>query len=49
MISTWHGKLYMYGLNIEISFLLVGHIKFALDWCFGMLKQVLKVISWVPE
>ena len=29
------------GLNrkIEISFLLVGHTKFAPDWCFGLLKQ----------
>ena len=25
--------------NIEISFLLVGHTKFAPDWCFGLLKQ----------
>ena len=31
----------MCGLNrkIEISFLLVGHTKFAPDWCFGLLKQ----------
>ena len=31
----------MTGLNksIEISFLLVGHTKFAPDWCFGLLKQ----------
>ena len=31
----------MSGLNesIEISFLLVGHTKFAPDWCFGLLKQ----------
>ena len=29
------------GLNqsITISFLLVGHTKFAPDWCFGLLKQ----------
>ena len=29
------------GLNrrIKISFLLVGHTKFAPDWCFGLLKQ----------
>ena len=29
------------GLNkkIEISFLLVGHTKFAPDWCFGLVKQ----------
>ena len=29
------------GLNrrIEISFLIVGHTKFAPDWCFGLLKQ----------
>ena len=29
------------GLNqsITISFMLVGHTKFALDWCFGLLKQ----------
>ncbi len=29
------------GLNrrIEISFLQVGHTKFAPDWCFGLLKQ----------
>ena len=29
------------GLNksIEISFLLVGHTKFAPDWCFGLLKR----------
>ena len=25
--------------RIEISFLLVGHTKFAPDWCFGLLKQ----------
>ena len=25
--------------KIEISFLLVGHTKFAPDWCFGLLKQ----------
>ena len=29
------------GLNqsITISFMLVGHTKFAPDWCFGPLKQ----------
>ena len=29
------------GLNehIEISFLVVGHMKFAPDWCFGLVKQ----------
>ena len=29
------------GLNkkIEISFMIVGHTKFAPDWCFGLLKQ----------
>ena len=29
------------GLNerIEISFMLVGHTKFAPDWCFGLFKQ----------
>ena len=34
----------MSGLNesIEISFLLVGHTKFAPDWCFGLLKQRLR-------
>ena len=25
--------------SIEISFLRVGHTKFAPDWCFGLLKQ----------
>ena len=25
--------------RIEISFLIVGHTKFAPDWCFGLLKQ----------
>ena len=31
----------MAGLNkhIEISFMLVGHTKFAPDWAFGLLKQ----------
>jgi hypothetical protein len=31
----------MSGLNkkAEISFMLVGHTKFAPDWCFGLLKQ----------
>ena len=29
------------GLNerIEISFMIVGHTKFAPDWCFGLFKQ----------
>jgi len=29
------------GLNqsVTISFLLVGHTKFAPDWCFGLFKQ----------
>lgn len=32
------------GLNesIEISFLLVGHTKFAPDWCFGLVKQLFR-------
>jgi len=25
--------------EIKISFVLVGHTKFAPDWCFGLLKQ----------
>ena len=25
--------------NITLSFLVVGHTKFAPDWCFGLLKQ----------
>ena len=31
----------MAGLNktVEMSFLLVGHTKFAPDWCFGLLKR----------
>lgn len=35
------------GLNthIEISFLLVGHTKFAPDWCFGLLKQKFRKTS----
>ena len=28
--------------NIEISFMLVGHTKFAPDWCFGLLKQTFR-------
>ena len=34
----------MSGLNesIEISFLLVGHTKFAPDWCFGLVKQLFR-------
>ena len=34
----------MVGLNREItmSFLLVGHTKFAPDWCFGLFKRVHK-------
>ena len=33
--------LVLAGLNktITIAFLIVGHTKFALDWCFGLLKQ----------
>ena len=32
------------GLNeeIKISFLLVGHTKFAPDWCFGLFKQLFR-------
>ena len=26
-------------MKVEISFMLVGHTKFAPDWCFGLLKQ----------
>lgn len=31
----------MVGLNdsISVSFLIVGHTKFAPDWCFGLLKR----------
>jgi hypothetical protein len=38
---TWR---VMAGLNqrIEISFMLVGHTKFAPDWCFGLLKQLFR-------
>lgn len=34
----------MVGLNREIiiSFLLVGHTKFAPDWCFGLFKRLFK-------
>ena len=34
----------MSGLNkrIEISFMMVGHTKFAPDWAFGLLKQLFK-------
>jgi hypothetical protein len=34
----------MAGLNnkVEISFMLVGHTKFAPDWAFGLLKQTFK-------
>ena len=28
--------------EITISFLLVGHTKFSLDWCFGLFKQLFK-------
>ena len=28
--------------SITYSFLPVGHTKFALDWCFGLLKQKLR-------
>lgn len=36
------------GLNkrVEISFLLVGHTKFAPDWSFGLLKQ--KILLVLP-
>ena len=35
------------GLNkkIEISFMLVGHTKFAPDWCFGLVKQMFRVTT----
>ena len=38
----------MTGLHKEItlSFLLVGHTKFAPDWCFGLLKQYIKRQEW---
>ena len=31
----------MVGLHktVRLSFLIVGHTKFSLDWCFGFLKQ----------
>ena len=28
--------------EIKISFLLVGHTKFAPDWCFGLFKRLYK-------
>ena len=28
--------------SICLSFLVVGHTKFSLDWCFGLLKQKFK-------
>lgn len=28
--------------EIKISFLLVGHTKFSLDWCFGLFKRLYK-------
>ena len=28
--------------EIKISFLLVGHTKFGLDWCFGLFKRLYK-------
>lgn len=31
--------------EIKLSFLLVGHTKFALDWCFGLFKQLFKMTS----
>lgn len=38
---AWH---VLAGLNteIELSFLRVGHTKFAPDWCFGLLKQAFR-------
>ena len=41
----------MIGIHIEIklSFLLVGHTKFAPDWCFGLFKQLLKRQEWGPS
>ena len=35
---TWR-VLTGFNERIEISFMLVGHTKFAPDWCFGLLKQ----------
>lgn len=37
----WH---VLVGLNVEIkmSFLLVGHTKFAPDWCFGLFKRLFR-------
>lgn len=37
----------MTGLHkeIKLSFLLVGHTKFAPDWCFGLFKQLFKRTS----
>lgn len=37
----------MVGLHkeIKLSFLLVGHTKFAPDWCFGLFKQLFKKTS----
>ena len=34
----------MTGLNnhITVSFLIVGHTKFAPDWCFGLLKRAFR-------
>ncbi len=28
--------------SIQLSFLVVGHTKFAPDWCFGLFKRLLK-------
>lgn len=34
----------MAGLNgrVEVSFMVVGHTKFAPEWAFGLLKQTFK-------
>ena len=34
----------MVGLNkkITVSFLIVGHMKFSPDWCFGLFKQAFR-------
>ena len=31
--------------EVQLSFMLVGHTKFAPDWCFGLLKQRLRKTS----
>ena len=40
----------MTGLHkeIKLSFLLVGHTKFAPDWCFGFLNNYLRRQEWGP-